>query len=360
MAKKLAFDKVLFTVVLLLLSWGLVMVYSATALNLAPEESPWQPFLKQAMAAGVGLVAMWVAMHIDYNLLAKPWVVYSGLFATVALLMLALYSPNLNGVQRWLFLGPISVQPSEIAKVFLVVFLAYQVDRKWDRVNGPSLLIPSVMFTVLLVVLILLQPDFATAGLVVVTAGLMLFLSGLAWHYVVVAGFMTLPTLWFLITKVPYRLERIRMFLESDGESLTGNWQVNQSLIAVGSGGIFGRGLGQSVQKLHFLPYAESDFIFSIVSEELGMVGAMTVLLLFAVLLWRGIRAGLRAKDTFGRFLAWGFSGMIVAQALINVGVVLALLPTTGAPLPLMSYGGSSLVTTLTACGLILNVSQHG
>ena len=183
MAKKLAFDKVLFTVVLLLLGWGLVMVYSATALNSAPQGSPWQPFFKQAMAAGVGLVAMWAAMHIDYNFLAKPWVVYSGLFATVALLALALTSPLLNGAQRWIFFGPVSVQPSEIAKIALVVFLAYQVDRKWDRVNGPSLLIPSVMFTVLMVVLILLQPDFGTAGLVLVTAALMLFLSGLRCDY---------------------------------------------------------------------------------------------------------------------------------------------------------------------------------
>ncbi|MCZ6508561.1 MAG: FtsW/RodA/SpoVE family cell cycle protein, partial [Acidobacteria bacterium] len=189
-----------------------------------------------------------------------------------------------------------------------------------------------------------------------VTVGLMLFLAGLAWHYIALALVMLLPTLWILINAVPYQRERLLDFLSADKDP----YQVLQSLIAVGSGGIFGLGLGESVQKLNFLPLAESDFIYSILSEELGLIGSVAVLVLFTVLLWRGIRAGLRAPETFGRFLAWGFSGMIVVQALINIGVVLSLLPTTGSPLPLMSYGGSSLVTTLAACGLILNVSQHG
>lgn len=355
-AKKLAFDKVLFTTILLLLGWGLVMVYSASAINVEPPGSTWHPFVRQALAAALGLAAMGVAMNIDYRKLAKPVVVYLGVVLTIGLLVAALRSPQLNNTHRWIFIGGVSVQPGEIAKLTAVVFLAYQIDRKWDRINGASLLVPSVMTTALLVVLILLQPDFGMAGLLLVTVGLMLFLAGLAWHYILLALIMVLPTLWILIDSVPYQKERLLDFLSADQDP----YQVLQSLIAVGSGGIFGLGLGESVQKLNFLPLAESDFIYSILSEELGLIGSVAVLVLFTILLWRGIRAGLRAPETFGRFLAWGFSGMIVVQALINIGVVLSLLPTTGSPLPLMSYGGSSLVTTLAACGLILNVSQHG
>ena len=360
MAKKLAFDKVLFIGVLVLLGWGLVMVYSASAINVESAGTGWNLFFKQLLAAAVGLVAMAIAMRLDYNWLSRPLVVYAGVLGTIALLVAALQAPLLNSTRRWLFLGDLSVQPSEIAKLAIVIFLAHQLDRKSGRVNSASLLIPSVVLTTLLVVLILLQPDFGTAGLLLVTAGLVLFLAGLAWRYILLAALMALPALWFVVFSVPYRRERVLTFLTPGHDLQDSGYQILQSLIAIGSGGFFGLGLGKSVQKLHFLPTAESDFIFSILSEELGLVGSVAVLLLFLLLLWRGIRAGIRAPETFGRFLAWGFTGMIVVQALINVGVVLALLPTTGTPLPLMSYGGSSLVTTLTACGLVLNVSQHG
>ena len=360
MAKKLAFDKVLFTVVLLLLGWGLVMVYSTSAINVESESPLSSALLKQALAAVVGLVGMAVAMRIDYNWLRHPIAVYGGVLLTLVALVAALQSPLLNRTHRWVFLGGVSIQPSEIARLAMVVFLAYQLDRKWERVNGASLLVPCVSMTSLMVVLVLLQPDFGTAGLLLLTAAIMLFLAGLAWHYILLAVLMALPTVWFLVMSVPYRRARLLSFLSPGQDTLDSGYQVLQSLIAVGSGGLFGLGLGESVQKLNFLPAAESDFIFSILAEELGLIGSVTALVLFGILLWRGLRAGLRAPETFGRFLAWGLSGMIAVQALVHVGVVLALLPTTGAPLPLMSHGGSSLVATLTACGLILNVSQHG
>jgi cell division protein FtsW len=278
----------------------------------------------------------------------------------VGLLVAALQSPELENTNRWVWIGGVSVQPSEIAKLSLVLYLAYQIDKKWDRINRASLLIPCVVATTLFVVLILLQPDFGTAAIVLATAGLMLFLAGLAWRYVALAVALAMPALWFLVVSVPYRRQRLLTFLSPDADPLGTGWQVDQSLIAVGSGGVFGLGLGQSVQKLHFLPMADSDFIFAILSEELGLLGSLAVLVLFAVFLWRGLRAGVRAPETFGRFLAWGLGGMISMQAMLNIGVALALLPTTGAPLPLLSNGGSSLVTTLAACGLVLNVSQHG
>jgi cell division protein FtsW len=357
-AKKLAFDKVLFTVVLVLLVWGLVMLYSASAINVVQQDSAI--FLKQVIAALIGLVAMAVAMHIDYHWLSKPWVVYTCVLTSVGLLVAALEAPALNDTHRWLYFGPLSLQPAEVAKLTVVLFLAYQIDRKWELVNSAKLLIPTLMVSASMVVLILLQPDFGTAGLLLLTVASMLFLAGLAWRYIFAAGFIALPALWFLVISVPYRRARLMTFLDPGQDPFGSGFQINQSLIAVGSGGLFGVGLGQSVQKLHFLPRPESDFIFSILSEELGLVGSIALLALFALLLWRGVRAGTRAPETFGRFLAWGLSGMIVLQALINIGVVLSLLPTTGAPLPLMSSGGSSLVTTLAACGLVLNVSQHG
>ncbi len=360
MSKKRAFDKWLFTTVLLLLGWGLVMVYSASEINVEEPGSSWHPFAKQALAAVVGLIAMAIAMSIDYTRLSKPQAAYGGVVVTIVLLLWALLSPPLNNASRWIFIGPLSVQPGEIAKLAAVVFLAYQIDRKWTRVNGASLLIPCIVVTALMVVLILAQPDFGMAGLLVVTVGLMLFLAGLAWQYILIGALMALPTLYILVVRVPYRLERVLTFLSPEEDPLGSGFQVLQSLIAVGSGGVLGLGLGKSVQKLNFLPYAESDFIYSILSEELGLIGSVALLILFSILLWRGIRAGLRAPDTFGRFLAWGLSCMIVVQALINVCVALALLPATGAPLPLISYGGTSLVATLAASGLVLNVSQHG
>jgi cell division protein FtsW len=214
--------------------------------------------------------------------------------------------------------------------------------------------------TALAVVLVLLEPDLGTAGLLVLIAGMMLFLAGLSWRFVLIATGVALPALWFLILAVPYRRERFFSFLDPEQDPLGSGFQVLQSMIAVGSGGPWGLGLGGSVQKLHFLPLAESDFIYSILAEELGMIGALSVVVLFVVFFLRGVRAGSRAPDTFGKFLAWGLTSLIVLQALLNISETIALVPTTGTTLPLISYGGSSLVTVLAACGLILNVSQHG
>ena len=363
MAKKLAFDKVLFVAVLVLLLGGLVMVYSTTVFNVDPTRQSAlssTPFLKQVLAAGVGLLAMVAAMHVDYRLLRRPAVAYAIVGGILALLVLTLLSPAVNKTHRWIFVGGVSIQASELAKIAIVVFLAYQLDRKWGRVNEAAVLIPTAVVTTLCAFLILLQPDFGTAGIIVATAGVMLFLAGLSWRFVALAGLVSLPALWFLIIAVPYRRQRLFTFLEPDQDPLGSGFQVLQSMIAVGSGGPFGLGLGQSVQKLHFLPFAESDFIYAILSEELGLIGSLGIVTLFAIVFWRGMRAGSRAPEPFGRMLAWGLCSALVLQALINVSVAIALLPTTGTTLPLISYGGSSMVATLLACGLVLNVSQHG
>lgn len=360
MAKKLAFDKALFTIVVLLLLAGLVMVYSTSSID-EEEASSLSPFLKQLLAAGVGLVAMATAMYVNYRYLRHPAVIYALLGGSVLLLVGVLfYGPLVNDTRRWLFLGRVSVQPSEIGKLVLIAFLAYQVDRKWGRINQPSFLIPSAFIAGLMALLVLMEPDYGTAAILLTSAALLLFLAGVAWRYLLAAGLLTLPVLVFLAVSVPYRRERLFAYLFAEQDALNSGYQILQSLIAVGSGGPFGLGLGKSVQKLHFVPMAESDFIFSIVCEELGMLGGLGVLALFGLLVWRGVVAGLRAPDNLGRFLAWGLTQTLVLQALLNISVTLGLLPITGTPLPFFSYGGSSLVTTLTACGVLLNVSQHG
>jgi cell division protein FtsW len=360
MAKKLAFDRVLFTTVALLICFGLVMVYSASA-AITRERSPLvNPFLiKQALATVVGLALMVWLMHFDYRRLRSPAVVWPLLGASLVLLCGVLFSPQLNGTRRWFFLAGLSLQPSELAKLALIPFLAYQIDKRKGEVNQLALLVPVVLITGLVSGLILLEPDMGTAVLLAATAMMLAFLAGLSWHWLVGAVAMLPPVLWFLVMSEPYRRVRFFTFLDPEKDPLGNGFQALQSLIAVGSGGALGLGPGKSVQKLYFLPHPESDFIYSIVAEELGMVGALALLATFVVFAWRGLRAGARAPDLFGRYLGWGFTGVVVLQALINVSVTVALLPTKGIPLPFISYGGSSLVVTLCACGILLNVSQH-
>lgn len=359
MAKKLAVDKVLFTTIVLLLSFGLVMVYSASA-ALAGGDG-WNQFLvKQGVAASLGLVLMISLMYVDYRHLRKPLVLYALLGGVLTLLVGVLFAPELNATRRWLFVGGVSVQPSELAKLALIPFLASLIEKREEQVNSASYLMPAMLCTALLGGLILLQPDMGTAVLLGATAFLMTFLAGLSTRYLACSLAVVPPLIAGLVWMEPYRRERLFTFLDPEKDPLGSGFQALQSLIAVGSGGVFGLGAGKSVQKLYFLPHPESDFIFSIVAEELGMIGSLLVVAAFGVLAWRGILAGLRAPDVFGRYLGWGLTGVLVLQALINVSVTIALLPTKGIPLPFISYGGSSLVVTLCACGVLLNVSQHG
>jgi cell division protein FtsW len=358
MAKKLAFDKVLFTTVVLLVFFGLVMVYSASA-ALSRNHGLGHFLVKQSLAAGLGLLLMGWLMHVDYRRLREPAVIYTLLGLCLVLLVAVLFSPQLNATRRWFFLAGISVQPSELAKLALIPFLAYQIEKKEEQVNKLSFLLPAGFFTALTASLILLEPDMGTAVLLCATFFLMIFLAGLSWRYILAALAVVPPLLGALVMMEPYRRQRLFAFLDPEKDPLGSGFQALQSLIAVGSGGVFGLGPGKSMQKLFFLPHPESDFIFSIVAEELGMIGALAVVVAFAVLAWRGLAAGAKAPDAFGRYLGWGLTGVLVIQALLNVSVSVALLPTKGIPLPFISYGGSSLVVTLCICGVLLNLSQH-
>lgn len=360
MAKKRAVDKWLFTAIVLLLGLGLVMVYSASSAVARDRDVAVNPFLaKQAAAAAIGLGLMLGLMHFDYRRLRRPAVVYGLMGLALAALAAVLFQPEMNGTRRWFFVGGISLQPSEAAKLALVVFLAWQIDRKPDRVNQPELLLPCALVTGLTAGLVLLEPDLGTTVLMLLVAFTLLFLAGLAWRWVLACAALVPPVLWALVLAAPYRRERMLAFLNPEADPLGSGYQPLQSLIAVGSGGVLGRGLGESVQKLHFLPHPHSDFIYAIVAEELGLVGGLAVLGLFGVVLWRGVVAGVRAPDLFGRYLAWGITASLVVQALINVSVAVALLPTKGIPLPFVSYGGSSLVASLVGCGVLLNLSEH-
>jgi cell division protein FtsW len=360
-AKKLAFDKLLFTTVLVLVGFGLVMVYSASAAIARESGAAWNPFLvKQAVAAVAGVTLMLAVMHVDYRRLREPWVVYLLLLGALGLLVAVLFAPQLNQTHRWFFLAGVSVQPSEIAKLALVVFLAYQLERKPDRVNQRELLVPALGAAGLMALLVLLEPHMSAALVLAGVTCLLLFLAGLSWRYIGLAVAIVVPVAAAAAWLSPYRRERLLTFLDPERDPLGSGFQVVQSLIAVGSGGVFGRGLGHGAQKLYFLPYPHTDFIYSIVGEELGMIGALGVLALFAVVAWKGAQAGMRAPDAFGRYLAWGLTGLIVMQALMHCSVVVSLLPSTGVPMPFLTYGGSALVTALVASGLVLNVSQHG
>ena len=360
MAKKLAFDKLLFTVVIALLGVGLTMVFSASSALAREQADGHNPFLvKQGVAAAVGLVGMWLIMHVDYRRLQKKPAAYFSLFAVIALLALALFQPSLNGTKRWIFVGGMSLQPSELAKLAVVLYVAYQIARQEERTHIYELLVPCTVVIGVLVGLIMMQPDMGTAGLVAITGIIMLFIAGIPWRFFLGSVAALAPLVYLAVRMEPYRWQRITAFLDPERYQLGAGFQADQSLVAIGSGGVLGLGLGDSVQKLHFLPHPQSDFIYSIVAEELGLIGAVLLLALFGVLFWRGLRAGLQAPDRFGRHLAWGLTAVLVVQALLHVSVGLSLIPTTGVPLPFLSAGGSSLIASLLACGILLNVSQH-
>jgi len=361
MARKLAFDKILFFTCVGLAIAGLVMIFSASApLAMKKFNTPYYFLIRQSAACAIGLCGMAVAMHIDYRRLLTRPVVATALAGSLLLLAGVLVADRAHMVHRWIKVGPIQVQPSEIAKIALVLFLAYQVARREDKVNDLlKTVLPIGVVVGNLALLVYLEPDLGTAALYVILTFIVLFLAGLRWRYIAVAGGAGLMGLAALIVAAPYRLRRITSFLNPDDDPLGAGFQVRQSIVAVANGGIQGLSLGQGRQKLFFLPEPHTDFIFSVVSEELGLIGALVVIGAFAVLFWRGLRAAQGAPDRGGFYLAMAITLWLVLQATINIGVALGCLPTKGVPLPFLSYGGSSLVVNLIALGMLLNVSQH-
>lgn len=361
MARKLKSDKWLFIATLVLVCASLVMVYSASAV-IAMERFQRPSFFlfKQATFALLGLVLMPVLMRIDYRNYRQPIVLWTALALVGFALVAVLFGPRINGARRWFGIAGIGVQPSEFAKLVVIFFVAAILERRMDRIDDLRYsLVPVAIVLGGVVGLILLQPDLGTALTIIVIVAAMVFAAGINYRYIVGLLLVSLPAAYIVLMSADYRRRRMFAFLDPWADPLGDGFQVIQSLIAVGTGGLFGRGLMAGVQKLFYLPYPETDFIYAVIGEEMGLLGTTIVLACFCVIAWRGLRTSMRAPDRFGAFLALGLTAMVVVQAFFNMSVVLGLLPTKGIPLPFVSFGGSSLLMSMIGMGILLNVSQH-
>jgi cell division protein FtsW len=361
MAKRVSVDGWLFTVTLLLIFIGLVMVFSASAVLAKERYGSGYFFLYRQMGwATGGILAMVLAMKTDYRRYKHPAVVFSLLGLTALMLISVFFLDRAHHTHRWIHWGPLSLQPSELAKPALILFLAFFLESRTKAMKDwRNTVLPASVPTVIFIALIVFQPDLGTAIACAAITGCVLFVAGLDLRYFSYAFLASLLPLYILIFHVAYRRDRILAFLNPYSDPQGRGFHIIQSLIAVSTGGITGVGLMEGKQKLFYLPEPHTDFIFAVTAEELGLVGALVIVLLFAIFLWRGIRTALRTQDVFGRFLAVGITSMIVVQAFINISVVLGLMPTKGIPLPLVSYGGSSLLVTLACIGVLLNISKQ-
>ncbi len=356
-------DTRVLVLLLLLLMAGLVALFSASYYTFQDSGDAFQKVRQQMFGIALGAVAMFVLSRVDYHLLQNPLAVLAGLAASAVLLVLVVI-PGVgvlaNGSRRWLNLGGMSFQPSEFAKFAMVLFMANALTNKGKRVRKffsgilPVLLVPGAMF-----LLILEQPNLSTAGSILIVAFVMLAVAGARVPHLGALGAMGLAVGAFYAWSEPYRRERLLSFRAPFAQMSDEGYQLSQSLIAFGSGGLFGMGLGQGRQKTAYLPYPESDFIFASIAEDFGLFGCAVVILLFVAFVYAGLRVALRCPDKFGSLLAAGITAMIGVQAFLNMGVVVGLLPTTGLPLPFFSAGGTSVSIFMAAVGVLLSISRE-
>ena len=361
MACKLKSDRVLFIATVLLVALGVVMVYSASAPMALERYGRGSVFLmKQAMWTLLGLALLALTSRIEYRTYRDPVFVGTSLIVVALALGAVLFADPVNNARRWFGMAGFGIQPSELAKLVAIFFVASLLERRMHRIDevGYSV-VPIGVVMALLVGLILLEPDFGTAAAIVFIVSVMVFAAGLNWRYVVGGVLAALPVIYIIVMGSAYRRRRMLSFLHPWDDPLGAGFQIIQSFIAVGTGGVWGRGLMNGVQKLFYLPEPHTDFIYAVIGEELGLVGATGTLICFCLIAWRGLRITVRAQDTFGAFVALGITTMIVVQAFVNMSIVLGLMPTKGIPLPLVSAGGSSLVISLLGMGVLLNISQH-
>jgi cell division protein FtsW len=368
MPRRLELDRWLFVVTIVLCLLGAVMIFSASAVTAESKYAHSYYFLvRQAAWLFLGLLGMFALMRMDYRRLREPAVVYTSVCVVLLLLIGTFFVDKSHETHRWIRYGPIGVQPSELAKLAVILYLAWFLDQKrrgkatmeFCKPDFLQTILPAAAPVLLYVCLILVQPDLGTAVAIVLVATMMLFAAGLSWKWIATGIGAAIPVLYLLITQVAYRNARLTSFLHPDSDPQGAGFQLMQSLIAVGSGGFTGVGLMESKQKLFYLPEAHTDFIYAVICEELGYIGAILVIALFLVYGWRGLRAAFAAPDGFGRLLALGITALVLSQALINFAVVLGMVPTKGIPLPFVSYGGSSLLVMLLATGVLLNISQQ-
>lgn len=355
-------DRLLLLVTLSLVGLGIVMIYSASAIRAQERFGDPTFFLKkQLVYACLGLLAMAWAMGRDLKTFQRLTpILFLGSLLLLLLVLVPHVGVRINGARRWLRLFGISFQPAELAKLTVILFLASYFARRQDRLDDfLDGFLPPLCMTGLAAGLIILQPNFGTASVLLFSAGALFFVGGARIRHLLGAAAGALPLLVFLVMRSAHGKTRFLALLDPTRVPAKATYQLDQSFYALGPGGLFGRGLGDSMQKLFFLPEPHTDFIFAIVGEEMGFVGAMLVVGLFALFLWRGTRAAVRAGDPYASYLALGITGLVVGQAALNMGVVSGLLPTTGVPLPFVSFGGSSLTVTLFGVGVLLNVSRR-
>ena len=355
------FDTFFFAVLMILLAFGMIMLFSASAPTATQEpfNNPFHFVSRQTVWAAIGLFAMWVISRIDYHY----WRRFSrwGIIVTIGLLILVkLVGQEINGAQRWLGFGSVSFQPSEFAKLAVILFFADFLDKGGDKIKKFwKGLFPYLCLLGVIAVLLLLEPHLSGTVVIAGTACVMLLLGGARVLHFFLLGVSVSPLAVWLLTSSEYRWARVISFWDPWKYKLEGGWQVIQSLYAIGSGGLFGLGLTQSRQKFLYIPEPYNDFIFAIVCEELGFIGAILVVALFAALIIRGIKIACTAPDAFGTLLVGGVMTLVAIQVFFNIAVVTSSVPVTGMPLPFFSYGGSSLSFMLCAMGLVLNVSRQ-
>jgi cell division protein FtsW len=361
MAKRVGVDKWLFGVVLLLVLFGLVTVFSASAVMAKSTfGTPYYFMLRQGMWAVFGLIALSLLMQVDYRRYNNPKFVFTAVAVTMVLLIGVFAMRDSHNTHRWFRFGFVSFQPSELAKPTLVLFLAYFLQtriHKMDDWRGTVLraALPPILF----IGLIVMEPDLGTAIVCAAVTGLMLYLAGMQLKYLGIGALASMPVLYYLLFRVPWRRARMLAFVNPEADPRGTGFHILQSLIAVGTGGLRGRGLMEGIQKLFYLPEPHTDFIFANICEELGLIGAVMVIALFVALGYRGLRAAYLSTDPFARFLAFGITCTVLIQAFFNMSVVIALVPTKGITLPFISFGGTSLFVMLASMGVLLNVTRE-
>jgi cell division protein FtsW len=356
------FDTTILLLAVVLTCFGIVMVYSSSSIMAATRFDDGFFFLKrQGIHALAGFLVMAVIMRIDYHrlrCLAVPLLLTCG--ALLVLVLVPGIGSQAGGASRWIRVGGINFQPAELAKVALVLYMAHSLAKKKEKIRDFKMgFIPYMVVLALLLVLLLLQPDLGSALTLGAVAVIMLLVAGTRLSYLFSIVIVAAPFLYFAIMNVDYRRKRILSFLNPWEDPTNSGFQIIQSWIAFGTGGLFGNGLGEGKQKLFYLPEAHTDFIFSVVGEELGFAGVLVIAAIFLVLLLRGIRAAVGAPDDFGRLLAFGLTLLIGLEAFVNISMVMGLLPTKGLALPFISYGGTNLLMTLVAIGILLNISSQ-
>lgn len=358
---KKRFDPWILISTLALISMGVIMTYSASAIIAMEKFGDHLFFLKrQILWVGFGSIVMMMVMSFDYENFKKITLpLFTVSLVLLILLLFPFFGKEVGGARRWLVLGPLSFQPSELAKVSMILYMAHTLTRKANRLDDFTVgYLPNLIVLGLFAMLIALQPDLGTAIVLTLVISMVFFVAGVRLKHILYTSIFSLPVVAYAILSVPYRKRRILAFLNPWGDPTDSGFQIIQSWFALGRGGWTGLGLGNGKQKLFFLPEPHTDFIFSVIGEELGFLGVLVVLICFTVFVWRGLRVALKTDDLYGSYLAVGFSLLIGIQALINIGVVIGALPTKGLPLPFISVGGSSMMVSMISAGMLMNISN--